>query len=110
MALRDKAGLTAEQIHMGHIAAMGCICCRLLGLRQESKTDVHHVDENGQTPNDFLTIPLCHHGCHQGPLGVHGDKTYLRQLKMSQWDLLARVIADLMAPPAVTFAPDLAAF
>lgn len=81
--------------HMGRIAAMPCICCEKLNLSQESKTDVHHIREGRVERNDFLTIPLCHDGCHQGPNGVHGTKNLLRILKMSEWELLAVIISRL---------------
>lgn len=81
--------------HTGRIAAMPCVCCKLLGMTQSSKTDVHHIREDREPRNDYLTIPLCHDGCHQGPHGVHGDKTYLRMLKTSEWGLLAEVIKEL---------------
>lgn len=81
--------------YLGRIALMRCVCCRLLGMRQESKTDAHHIREDREPRNDFLTLPLCHFGCHQGPLGVHGDRTYLRMLKMSEWGLLAIVIEEM---------------
>jgi hypothetical protein len=87
----------AEKRHMGRIAAMGCICCRLMGVRQDSKTDVHHIREDREARNDFLTLPLCHDSCHQGPLGVHGDGTFLRILKLSEWGLLAVVMEELEA-------------
>lgn len=82
---------------MDRIAKMNCICCELLGMQQESKTDCHHIREDREERNDLLTLPLCHFGCHQGPRGVHGDKTYLRMLKMSEWGLLAVVIERLYA-------------
>ena len=85
----------AESAHMGRIKAMPCICCRLLMCAQEYGTDVHHIIVNDQPRNHWLTIPLCW-GCHQGPKGVHGDKTFLRMLKMSEWTLLAFVMAELM--------------
>jgi hypothetical protein len=74
---------------------MDCVCCRLLGQKQESRTDCHHIREDREERNDWLTIPLCHDSCHQGRFGVHGDKTYLRILKVSEWGLLAVVIKDL---------------
>lgn len=87
----------AEKRHMGRIAGMACICYRLMGTRQESKTDVHHIREDREERNDFLTLPLCHDSCHQGPLGVHGDKTFLRLLKLTEWGLLAVVMEELEA-------------
>lgn len=76
---------------MGRVKAMACICCDLMGVRQNMPTDVHHIREHGQERNDWLTLPLCWH-CHQGKSGVHGTKDYLRILKMSEFDLLACVI------------------
>lgn len=80
---------------MGRIAAMQCICCTLLGQPQTSKTDVHHLREGqggAQRASDFLTIPLCHDDCHQGRNGIHGERVYLRILKMTELDLLAATI------------------
>lgn len=85
---------------MMRIKRMPCICCTLLGSKQESSTDAHHIRQDREARNDWLTIPLCHNSCHQGPLGVHGDRTYLRILKMSEWALLAHVISALTAAPA----------
>lgn len=80
---------------MGRLKRMQCVCCKLLEARQAQTTDVHHIIVNDQPRNHFLTIPLCW-SCHQGPLGVHGDKTFLRMLKMTEWSLLAFVMAELM--------------
>ena len=77
--------------HMGRIAGMRCICCYLLGQEQETPTNVHHIREGRVERNDFLTLPLCW-SCHQGPRGVHGDKGWLTQLRMSEVELLAVVI------------------
>ncbi len=78
--------------YMAQIKSMRCICCELLDRKQESPSDCHHIRANGQARNDWLTLPLCHDDCHQGPSGVHGDKRWLTMLKMSEWDLLAIVI------------------
>lgn len=84
----------AESAHMGRIKAMACICCTLLGVQQDYKTDAHHIIVNDQPRNHWLTLPLCW-GCHQGPKGVHGDKAYLRILKVTEWTLLGYIIAAL---------------
>jgi len=81
---------------MGRVKRLKCVCCALLLRAQEHATEVHHIDENGQARNHWLTIPLCW-DCHQGANGVHRAKTYLRILKMSQWELLAVVISWLEA-------------
>ena len=81
--------------HMGRIKALPCVCCRLLGRVQQSVTDVHHIREDRQARNAWLTIPLCHETCHQGPKGVHGDRTYLRMLQAGEFDLLAVTLEQL---------------
>jgi hypothetical protein len=88
----------AEREHMGRVAKMSCICCYLLDRRQESKTDVHHVRVGiggAQRAGHFCTVPLCHEDCHQGKNGVHGDKTYLRILKITEIDLLNATLERL---------------
>jgi hypothetical protein len=89
---------TSERAHMGRVAAMPCICCTLLDQQQMSRTEVHHVragQGGAQRAPDFLTIPLCGEDCHRGRNGVHGDKTYLGLLKMTELDLLAATIERL---------------
>ena len=86
--------MTPAQRHMGRIAAMPCITCRLLDMYQSGPTNVHHIREDREARNDFLTLPLCR-PCHQGKYGVHGNKTYLKILKMSELGLLAKVIEEL---------------
>lgn len=83
---------------MGRVAAMDCILCRLLGMQQESKTDVHHIREGqgmAQRASNWLVVPLCHEGCHQGPNGIHGDRSLLRIAKVDELDLLAETIKEL---------------
>jgi hypothetical protein len=84
-----------ERAHLERIGSMECVCCRLLGRKQESRTSVHHIREGREPRNHWLSLPLCKEDCHQGPQGIHGDKTYLRMLKMSEYGLLAIVIQDL---------------
>ncbi|PHV12093.1 hypothetical protein CSQ89_07690 [Chitinimonas sp. BJB300] len=80
------------------MANQPCVLCELLGCTQSSKTDVHHVRDGqgvAQRASDYLAIPLCHSGCHQGPLGIHGDRSLLRLAKASELDLLAAVVAQM---------------
>ena len=93
--MRKTKPTKAASRHMGRIKAMECICCYLLERKQQSVTDVHHIREGRQERHDFLTIPLCHDDCHQGPSGVHGDKRWLQMLKMSEFDLLAATLERL---------------
>jgi hypothetical protein len=80
---------------MDRVSRMKCICCELLDMEQMWPVEVHHIRQDREERNDFLTLPLCSEGCHKGRLGVHGDKTYLRMLQMSEWGLLACVIERL---------------
>jgi hypothetical protein len=91
-----------EAAHMARIKAMRCICCELLGQEQTSPSDVHHIREHGQARNHWLTLPLCHADCHQGRNGVEFERTYLRILKMTEFDLLARVIERMAKAEVMT--------
>lgn len=78
--------------YIAEIAAMPCILCELLGLPQTSKTDAHHLRFGmgmAQRNHDELAVPLCHDGCHQGPRGIHGDRSLLRVANVDEVDLLA---------------------
>lgn len=80
----------AESNYLGKIKQMPCVCCDLLGQKQQGVTLAHHIRTGqgmAQRAGDYLTIPLCY-DCHQGKNGVHGDKTYLDILKMTELDLL----------------------
>ena len=88
-----------DKAYLGVVAEMGCVCCSLLDQKQNGRTAVHHIREGqgaSQRASDFLTIPLCY-DCHQGPMGIHGDRTYLRILKCDELDLLAETIKRVFA-------------
>ena len=85
----------AEARHLAKLADLGCICCELLGY-PHSPAEIHHLREGeaagaGQKSSHFLAIPLCPDH-HRGDKGVHGDKSYLRLLKMTETDLLAETL------------------
>jgi len=94
--------------HLATIAAMPCVLCELLGLPQVSKTDAHHIRTGAgmsQRQHDELAVPLCHDGCHQGPRGIHGDRSLLRVAKVDELDLLAMTIRKLNGQKARTAKP-----
>ena len=77
--------------HLDRIAQMPCACCGAHGVH------VHHIRSGqgmSQRASDFLVVPLCPE-CHQGPQGVHGDRTLMRIYKLSELDMLANTIARL---------------
>lgn len=83
---------------MDRVAQLGCILCRLLEMEQQSKTDLHHIREGqgmAQRASNWLVIPLCHDGCHQGRNGIHGDRSLLRIAKVDEFDLLAATLERL---------------
>jgi len=76
--------------YMGLVKRVPCVLCGILGSQQTSPTDAHHPRDGAgmaQRTGDFCTIALCHDDCHQGPLGIHGDRTLLRMAKATEWDL-----------------------
>ena len=82
----------------GRVASIGCILCRLLGRPQCGKTDLHHIREGqggSMRAGDRLIVPLCHNGCHQGPHGVHGDRSLLRLAKVDELALLDATLFEL---------------
>lgn len=96
----------AERDYMGRVAALGCIVCRLLGFGP-TPAQVHHIREGqgaAQRAGNYLTMPLCEPH-HEGRHGVHGDKGCLRQLRMTEWDLLDITIGEVFAGKAPALAP-----
>ncbi len=88
--------MTADE-YKARIASMPCIVCTLLDRQQETRTEVHHIRSGQgmqQRASHFLTLPVCTDD-HTGPLGIHGDRTYLRLLKAGELDLLAETIKRL---------------
>ena len=87
----------AERDYMGRVARLGCVLCKQLGMRQTTRTTVHHIREGqgmAQRASDFLTVALCEE-CHQGPSGLHGDRSLFRIAKWEELDALAATIEEL---------------
>lgn len=85
--------------YLGRIAGLPCALCARLGQQQSGRTYAHHIREGqgmSQRANDFLAIPLCY-DCHQGPCGIHGDRSLLRVAKCEELDLLADTIELVIA-------------
>jgi len=84
----------AGKRHMAKLAALPCACCGAA-----SPSNVHHIREGqgmAQRADDFLAIPLCWY-CHQGPQGIHGDRSAWRMRKLTELDALADTIRRLTA-------------
>lgn len=90
---------TAERRYLARIVGMRCVLCERLGQRQQGRTYAHHIREGqgmSQRASDYLAIPLCLE-CHQGPCGIHGDRSLLRVAKCEELDLLADTIEKVAA-------------
>ena len=75
--------------YLGLVCRIPCVLCTLLGVEQYQPTSAHHPRDGqglSQRAGDFCVIGLCW-DCHQGPLGFHGDRTLMRQAKVTEWDL-----------------------
>ena len=80
--------------YLAEVKSVPCVLCRLLGQRQETPTEAHHIREGqgmSQRASDWLTVAVCR-SCHRENLGIHGDRTLLRIAKVSELDLLALTI------------------
>ncbi len=82
-------GQTLSQQYLELVRSVPCVLCKLLALLQPRPTAAHHPRDGvglAQRSGDFCTIALCY-DCHQSPLGIHGDRTFMRMAKCTEWDL-----------------------
>lgn len=59
-----KPPTKAESVRFEAIKALGCICCRKLGLpMQGGRTELHHLLSGGRRRGHMYSVPLCrwHH-------------------------------------------------
>lgn len=86
-----------SQRHLERVRGLPCVLCDMLGQTQRTHTAAHHIREGqgmAQRASDFLAVALCH-DCHQGPLGIHGDRSLLAIAKATELSLLAATIEAL---------------
>jgi len=88
----------AEKRHMGIVASLGCIICRMLGYG-ETPALVHHIRTGvgmGKRASNFKTIPLCLEH-HAGETGIHGmgRKAWERHHGVTELDLLEQTQAEV---------------
>jgi hypothetical protein len=89
-----------EATYLGKAARLGCIICRARAesMGQEydppdaslQKTVIHHFrhGEGRCRAENMLAIPLCV-GCHTGTHGIHNNRTWMKNLGLTENDLLA---------------------
>lgn len=79
-----------------HLQRIKELPCGLCG--QDAPSSAHHIREGqgmAQKASDYLAIPLCY-ACHQGPKGLHGDRSLWRVYRKEELDVLAETIARLV--------------
>lgn len=84
-----------EREWMGRVARLQCVLCVRIGLPQETRTTVHHLEEGtgighiGQRSPHFLTVALCE-AHHLGALGINGlgSKEFERRYDVRELQLL----------------------
>lgn len=94
--MAKKQATAAERRHMDRVAQLPCVLGVALG-ENHGQPQIHHIREGqgtSQRASHFLTIPLCY-DCHQGPNGIHGNRSLLRIAKAEELDLLALTIEEL---------------
>lgn len=93
-----KSHTVTEDKHLSRVASLPCMLGVALGQYDHGPSSIHHIrtgQGGSQRASHFLTIPLCHE-CHQGDLGVHGDKTLMHIAKVGELDLLAMTTEMLL--------------
>lgn len=88
-----------EERHMGRVAALGCILCRVHFNVYGTPAEVHHVrlgQGGAQRASDYLGVPLCTEH-HRGNSGLHGLGTrgFYTRYRLSELDLLALTLEAL---------------
>ena len=81
----------AEKKYMDRVASLPCAVCGA------EPVELHHLREGqgmSQKASNYLVIPLCVE-CHRCSIGLHGDRTRMRILKVDEMDLLAKTIEML---------------
>lgn len=79
--------------HMGRVAALPCVACRLILGRRVPSEHVHHIESVRDSSSDWLTIPLCMEH-HTGRNGIHGlsRRGFTRTYGFDELRLLAETI------------------
>jgi hypothetical protein len=79
------------------VAGLPCLICALMGLKQATRTHVHHCFDTAHR-SDFLVAPLCEDH-HEGPNGFHGlgEREFNRRYKTDETHLIAETIRRIAA-------------
>jgi len=85
----------ASKRWMSRVAELPCLICEQMGMRQETRTHVHHCFDNSHR-SDVLVAPLCELH-HSGPLGFHGlgEREFNRRYRLDELRLVEATIRRL---------------
>ena len=86
-----KSKTKAERKWLSIIAQLPCQVCGA------EPAQIHHIrygQGTSQRASHFLTVPICY-DCHQGPGGIHVDRSLWRVRKMGEMDALSNTIKTL---------------
>jgi len=80
---------------MSRVAELPCLICEQMGVRQETRTEVHHCFDNSHR-SDVLVAALCTQH-HSGPLGFHGlgEREFNRRYRLDELRLVEATIRRL---------------
>lgn len=77
-----------DKRYMDRVAKLPCVVCGA------PSTCLHHIRDGqgmSQRASNFLVLPLCWDD-HQGPSGIHGDRSRWKIFKMDELTALAKTI------------------
>ena len=87
MRSKNSKSLTeAERKHIERVKSLPCSVCGL----DRGCSDAHHPKQGYH----FLVIALCK-SCHQGRMGIHGEKIAWNIAKMDEWMALNETLKNL---------------
>ena len=89
----SRAKSPRERRYHERVAELPCACCRRPGPSM-----VHHIRHGqgmAQRAGHYLTVPLCY-DCHQGPGGIHGDRSRWAVYRTDELQALDDTIGRLM--------------
>lgn len=77
----------AESHHMAAVKSVPCVVCDA-----PAPSFAHHVVQG----DHYTTVAVCWY-CHQGPQGIHGDKTLWRIRKLDELGAINETLRRVMA-------------
>lgn len=86
-------GRTPEEVeYHGRVVELGCIMCRLMGIEQESHTELHHFRFGGLRADNHMNVAgLCSNRHHRGKTGWHGSRDDFKAMSLTPEYLLEKV-------------------